>query len=425
MSSFNTSTSHPIIPNSNQYYVDQKYVSIHSEDRDILRFQQSSDFEIELPQDYLNVQSVTLSSWSFPANYNVFSPINFNIGMSFRFVNAYNPGANSYSDPLAEAIFAAIYNNIDTQHIILIETGFYSPDQMATELTNKFNSIITNFLQNYFDNTPAYNYATALLVSAGGYDRFNIVYNAVGQRLWFGNTADQFEVTNNYDGQVVSEIINSQCVRKNVLPSLSNWGLPSYLGFTRCPATALSAAQVNANQETIYNTITGLFPGNDVNLEGTVPRFYYGNVSNGDDGYWLLPTLPGAVVYFLQAPAKINFMGPAFMYLEIDGLNCIDETSPFNVSQFTSTTNQTNSRVNSSFAKIPIPSTPISQWFDNSYPPAPYKYFNPPAERIRKLKIKLRYHNGQQVDFGLFEYSFLLQFTLLRPQSERKYTIVQ
>jgi hypothetical protein len=62
MSSFNTSTSHPIIPNSNQYYVEQKYVSIHSEDRDILRFQQSSEFEIELPQDYLNVQSVTLSA---------------------------------------------------------------------------------------------------------------------------------------------------------------------------------------------------------------------------------------------------------------------------------------------------------------------------------------------------------------------------
>ena len=51
----------------------------------------------------------------------MFSPINFNIGMSFRFINAYNPGDNSYSDPLAEAIFAAIYNNIDTEHIILIE----------------------------------------------------------------------------------------------------------------------------------------------------------------------------------------------------------------------------------------------------------------------------------------------------------------
>ena len=49
MSSFNTSSSHPLIPNANQYYVDKKYVSIHSEDRDILRYPRSGEFEIELP----------------------------------------------------------------------------------------------------------------------------------------------------------------------------------------------------------------------------------------------------------------------------------------------------------------------------------------------------------------------------------------
>jgi hypothetical protein len=421
MSSFNTSTSHPLIPNANQYYIDKKFVSIHSEDRDILRFINSSEFEIELPQDYLNVQTVSLAQWSFPANYNVFSPLNFNIGMSFKFINLYNPGENSYSDPLAEAIFAGLYYNKDIEHVILIETGFYSPDQMATELTNKFNSIITNFLTNYFTDTPAYNYALPLFESAGGYDRFTIVYNAVGQRLWFGNNADQFVLTNNADAALVEEVVNSQCLRRSVMPSLANWGLPAYLGFTRCPTSSLSAAEVMANQASIYSTITGA-TGADVNVEGLVPRFYYGNVNNGDNGYWLLPTLPGATVYYLQAPSKINFMGPAFMYLEIDGLNCIDETSPFNISEFTVHTNQTNGRVNTCFAKIPIPSTPISQWFDDSQ--KPYKYFNPPAERIRKLKLKIRYHNGQTVDFGLFDWSILLEFTLLRPQNERKYNTV-
>jgi len=421
MSSFNTSNNHPIIPNSNQYYIDRKYVSIHSEDRDILKFNRSSEFEIELPQDYCNVQSVTLSQWSFPANYNVFSPTNFNIGMSFKFSTLYNPGDNSYVDPLSEAIFAALYYNIDIEHVILIETGFYNPSQMAIELTNKFNTVISSFLNNYFTATPEYNYAVPLLAAAGGYDRFVIVYNDVGQRLWFGNTADQFILTNNNDAGIVAEIVNAQCTRKNVLPSLNNWGLPAYLGFTRCPANALSAAEVSETQASVYNTIFG-YTSQDVNLEGLVPRFYYGNVNNGDNGYWLLPTLPGATVYYLQAPAKINFMGPAFIYLEIDGLNCIDETSPYNVSEFTTHTNETNGRVTSSFAKIPVPSTPISQWFDTDQ--KPYKYFNPPAERIRKLKLKLRYHNGQQVDFGLFDWSILLEFTLMRPQNERKYTIV-
>ena len=108
--------------------------------------------------------------------------------------------------------------------------------------------------------------------------------------------------------------------------------------------------------------------------------------------------------------------------MEIEGMNYIDETAPFNLSKFTATTNQTNGIVNSCFAKIPVPTTPISQWFDNSM--GPYKYWNPPAERISKLKIKFRYHNGMPVEFGLFEYSFMLEFNILKPQQERSYSIV-
>ena len=47
MSRFNTSTSHPIIPNAQQYMLHYKYVSIHSEDRDILKWPNPSEFEIE------------------------------------------------------------------------------------------------------------------------------------------------------------------------------------------------------------------------------------------------------------------------------------------------------------------------------------------------------------------------------------------
>ena len=38
MSQFTLNNNHQLIPNSNQYYVDKKYVSIHSEDRDILKY---------------------------------------------------------------------------------------------------------------------------------------------------------------------------------------------------------------------------------------------------------------------------------------------------------------------------------------------------------------------------------------------------
>jgi hypothetical protein len=288
---------------------------------------------------------------------------------------------------------------------------------MARELTNKFNEIVTTTIIIFFTDNPAYSEASKLFKE---YNRFAIVYNSVSQNLWFGNNADQFILTNDSLQYYESALTNATCFRKNVLPETANWGLPAYLGFTRCDSTALSTQQILSNfnpNDASYLSILSQYK------TSTVPRFYYGdaNTDSGDNGYWLLPVLPNATVYFLQAPFKINFMGPAYIYMEVDGMNCIDETSPYNISSFTAHTNETNGIVNSCFAKIPVPTTPISQWFDNDM--GPYKYYNPPAERIRKLKIKFRYHNGQNVDFGTFEYSFMLEFNLLKNQQERSYSI--
>ena len=69
---FNTSNSHPIIPNSNDYMIYKKYVSIHSEDRDSLKYPNSNLFEIEMPEDITNIYSLRLINWTFPSNYNSF-----------------------------------------------------------------------------------------------------------------------------------------------------------------------------------------------------------------------------------------------------------------------------------------------------------------------------------------------------------------
>jgi hypothetical protein len=421
MSQFNLNKNHQLIPNSNEYYLEKKYVSIHSEDRDILKYRNSSEFEIELPQDYLNVLSVKLSTWSFPCNYSVFSIDTNNIYMTFKFSTLYNPGQHSYSDPLTEAIFAGLYYNLANEYIIEIEPGFYNPIQMATELTNKFNETVSVYLKAFFTSTNPlyiqYNYAAALFTE---YARFVIVYSDVGQKLWFGNNADQFIITNTSKILAEKKIFNYQCIpsRRNELPNYSDFGLPSFLGFNRVDLQANSAAYyLNSNIIDEYGIIESTDP---IKL---VPRLYYGSVLiPNDKGYWINSELPGATIYYLSAPNKINFMGPAYIYMEIEGLNCIDETIPYNLSKFTTQTNQTNGVVNSAFAKIPVISTPISQWFDTDM--WPYKHFNPPSERIRKLQIKFRYHNNILVNFGTFDYSFMLEFTILRPQNERKYTLV-
>jgi len=401
-----------IIPNANQYSYEKKYISVHSEDRDVTKNANSSEFEISLPQEYLNVVSARLSSWSFPSNYDVFNITSHNVNMAFKFKTIFDPQTSTENDTINDTLLQAIYTElnsiIDFEYIITIEPGFYNPDQMATELTNKFNEAVTIKLVESFANSQP---------SFTEYTRFKIVYNNVQQKLWFGNGADQFVLSNDSNSYVNCELTEKLCARKRKLPEFVNWGLPSYLGFTREPVISNNVQDIidSSLQEPSVSTIS------------LAPRFYYGDTNSGlglgvrDNGFWLSPSATGATVQFLQAPLKISIMGQSYIYMEIDGMNCIDETSPWNLTEYSIHHNQTNGIVNSSFAKILVPTIPISQLVDNVM--TPYKHWNPPAERINKLKVKFRYHNGKLVDFGALEYSFMIEFNLLRSQQERSYSI--
>jgi len=399
---YNVEQAHPIQISNQEYMFYRKYLSIHSEDRNIAKYPDSAEFEIEMPEDLLNVAGIKLVQWTFPANYNTFSVSQGNVFLSFKVDNAANPGALGILDEYNQRIFEALYNNRDKNIEIIIEEGFYNPIQMSTELTNKFNTAVTLIIRQYFID-QGWNDSLAIL-SQNGYNRFIVVYNSVSLKLWFGNNADGFTI-NSVLGVITNEITSTSCVGGRAhVPDSSNWGLAGYLGLPRCNQSSTSSASLsNATNLSLY----------DGKL---VPRFYYGDVTPGDNGFWLLPNtdLSGCDVHWIEATFKINLMGDAFIYMELGGQNCIDETQPFNVSRFTLETNQTNGIVNSAFAKIGVPSTPLSQWFDRDS--IPYKYYYPPAERIRRLKIKLRYHNGQLVDFGVFNYSFMLEFTLVQPQ---------
>jgi hypothetical protein len=368
-----------------------QYVSIHSEDRNVLKFPNSAEFEIELPQDYLNVQAVKLANWTFPSNYNTFSILQNNVSISFKITNPYNPSDHNLSDPLMIAIYDALYAYKGNDYVSIIQEGFYNPEQIAIELTNKFNKTVSVIVANYIgEHNPELLDEFNLI---GGYDQFVIIYNEVTQKLWFGNKSSDFIITNDSEIYLVRNIQNILCYRQPY-PEYQNWGLPSYLGFTTCNGIAT--------------------PGKT----GTYPRFYH---IEGDGGYWLLPDTNyiSASVYYLELPFKINLMGNAYFYLEVDGMNTIDETMPYAINATTTHTNETCGIVKSAFAKIAVMSTPVSQWFDNQSIVS--KIYNPPAERIRKLKIKLRYHNGVIVNFGKFEYSFTFEFILFRPQNIKQY----
>lgn len=394
-----TNTTYPLIANSDQYMIVQKVVSIHSEDRNITKYPISSDFEIELPEDMNNVSTVQLGSYTFPANYDTFSLAQGNITMVFQMFTVYNPADYGYFNEIQDAIFRALSNNLDREYVIIITEGFYSPDQMSSELTNRFNDVITKAVYTFLlDNDEKI--LAEKFINTGGYGEFVIEYNPVTQSLWFGNKSSQFEIVNNSKVFQLKEQFQAlgQCSNGQVLPDFSNSGLPAYLGFTRCPETA----QPNP-------------------VPGDYPRFFFANSSLGQNGFWLTPSqgYKNNIVYYLEAPFKINLMGNAYFYMQIEGLNNIDETNPYSFDTFTNTTNMTNGRVNSAFAKIAVTTTPISQWFDSNSEAV--KIFNPPAERIRRIRIKLRYHDGSPVLFDRFSFSFNLLFNLLLPQPLRSF----
>ena len=81
----NAYTEHPLIAREQTYVLERKLVTIHSEDRDVCSWPHSSMFEITLPQQLLNVQSIRLIESNFPSVNNVFTNSNQNTKLTFNF----------------------------------------------------------------------------------------------------------------------------------------------------------------------------------------------------------------------------------------------------------------------------------------------------------------------------------------------------
>ncbi len=70
--SFNTHNNHALIERKQNYVLEKKLLSIHSEDRDFTQFPNSNHFSIDIGESMTNVESVRLVSYAFPNNcYNI------------------------------------------------------------------------------------------------------------------------------------------------------------------------------------------------------------------------------------------------------------------------------------------------------------------------------------------------------------------
>jgi hypothetical protein len=154
-------------------------------------------------------------------------------------------------------------------------------------------------------------------------------------------------------------------------------------------------------------------------IPATDPSFNnltYLNIADTANYYWLGT---GGPHHFCNAPNKINVIGETNFYMELDKCNQADELKPYPVNTNGTFNNSYNGIVNSFFAKIPILGCPNTQYFDSRNGLIQnLTTFFPPLERLAKIKVKFRYHDGTLVDFSN-DFSFTLAFDCYRDEMAR------
>jgi hypothetical protein len=347
--SYNLYNDRQLIERQQTYVLERKLVTIHSEDRDVNNWPLASHFEVTLPQQLTNVQSIRLIECNFPAN---------NYTFTTRFQNT-----------------KMTFEVLSTQFTITIDEGFYTPNQLANELTNRMNQAVEDFL-------------------GAPYSNFVVVYYDVSQKFWFGNKTSSFRLLfDKIEDYATGIPYPEQCL---VLPPNTlfygrntKWGLPYYLGF----------------EKEIY--ISDGPNADPLNFE-------YKQVSDPD--YNWLPVGGFDVV----APNRIAILGETCFYMELDKYNDMDELRPYPRLTNSAINNSYNGMIDAAFAKIPILGIPNSQFFDsrNGLLQNMSQFF-PPLERLTKVKVKFRYHDGTLVDFSNTDFSFTLEFDCYRDEMAR------
>ena len=363
---------HPLIPREQTFLLDRKIVSIHSEDRDISKWPNCNNFEVTLPEDLINIQSMRLINTIFPSNQYVITNNYQNTTMQFYVIPDISGSSPEHT----------ILNDLSgTPYKTTISEGFYEPDQIALELTNAMNATVLDAM---IQHEPTF---------TGTYDHFNIVYNKIKHKLFIGNDRDNF--TLDFSNQIPYPDIS--CGYSPVWNNYEKWGLPYYLGYKK---------------ET-YSPIG--ISGNDLTVTSSYAFKY-----DGIEWLTLDPSSASLQVYVSESPCLLNMFGENAMYIELDRYNSIDEIDPYSENTMASFNNDYGGRVNSAFAKIPLVQFPYSQIYDsrNAFL-TNIKVFNPPLPKLRKMKFTLRYHDGRLVDFGCMPFSFSVEINQLRDEQHR------
>ena len=82
-----------------------------------------------------------------------------------------------------------------------------------------------------------------------------------------------------------------------------------------------------------------------------------------------------------------------------------------------------NGKVNAAFAKIPLQGRFGVSNDSRTYFLQNMVQYDPPIERIARLKFRFRFHDGRLVDFQNYNFDFSLEFNSLRNEINKSYSV--
>ena len=182
------------IPPNNTCYIPPSFstrmVTFHTEDRDILKYPDENLFALTLPSVIKNTLSIELFDITLPTFYYNISDYLQNTKMWFS-IPIY------FTSPIE----------------LTIPSGYYTPNDLSTELANQLNDVTTAKL-----------YSLGIYVPPTQYTFFSVTYSDIERKFTFHNTTHDFVLW--FDKKSTYDVCHFDCWNM-----LSNWGLGYNLGF--------------------------------------------------------------------------------------------------------------------------------------------------------------------------------------------------
>jgi hypothetical protein len=273
-----------------------------------------------------------------------------------------------------------IYNNVESIKLVNIMlpnflyniSEYLKTNKMILEISGTTHTIVIQ--DGYYKHSQL---KLALQKKLNSIDpSFVVAFNELNNKYYFGHPNRNKTFKFKFDKVIDYSTCNKDNYKVDVFSQHSEWGLGYILGF---------------DKTTYVSKVTA---DDDILSFADAPTRWIDISSN---------------VLVSQNPS--NLEDNVFIYIELDKYNKSDELKPY---LYYNNSNTSSGIINGAFAKIPHTlslnnnCTVNDGYLDN------VSYFQPPIDKIAKIKLKFRYHNGMLVDFNNFNISLSLEINQLR-----------